>query len=77
MNVCQFHLQSLIHCEIASLWNQDRVCGNHHAIIRKYGLMCYRQSFLSNAKEIGFIKVNIEDVRLVSYCGGEVFLKKT
>ncbi|KAH1098916.1 hypothetical protein J1N35_015837 [Gossypium stocksii] len=34
-----------------------RVCGNPHAIIRKYGLMCCRQCFRSNAKEIGFIKV--------------------
>ncbi|KAF8406160.1 hypothetical protein HHK36_008240 [Tetracentron sinense] len=30
-----------------------RVCGNPHAIIRKYGLMCCRQCFRSNAKEIG------------------------
>ncbi|KAJ6878651.1 LOW QUALITY PROTEIN: hypothetical protein NC652_032247 [Populus alba x Populus x berolinensis] len=34
----------------------DRVCGNPHGIIRKYGLMCCRQCFRSNAKEIGFIK---------------------
>ncbi|KAI3831757.1 hypothetical protein MKX03_002529 [Papaver bracteatum] len=33
-----------------------RVCGNPHAIIRKYGLTCCRQCFRSNAKEIGFIK---------------------
>ncbi|KAF5731845.1 hypothetical protein HS088_TW18G00530 [Tripterygium wilfordii] len=33
-----------------------RVCGNPHGIIRKYGLMCCRQCFRSNAKEIGFIK---------------------
>ncbi|KAF3332522.1 hypothetical protein FCM35_KLT02099 [Carex littledalei] len=33
-----------------------RVCGNPHAIIRKYGLMCCRQCFRSNAKQIGFIK---------------------
>ncbi|KAI5659971.1 hypothetical protein M9H77_28764 [Catharanthus roseus] len=33
-----------------------RVCGNSHGIIRKYGLMCCRQCFRSNAKEIGFIK---------------------
>ncbi|XP_047978708.1 uncharacterized protein LOC125220598 [Salvia hispanica] len=30
--------------------------GNPHGIIRKYGLMCCRQCFRSNAKEIGFIK---------------------
>ncbi|BAU00845.1 hypothetical protein VIGAN_10248000 [Vigna angularis var. angularis] len=36
-----------------------RVCGNPHGLIRKYGLMCCRQCFRSNAKEIGFIKVNI------------------
>ncbi|KAI8554606.1 hypothetical protein RHMOL_Rhmol05G0110700 [Rhododendron molle] len=36
-----------------------RVCGNPHGIIRKYGLMCCRQCFRSNAKEIGFIKVNL------------------
>lgn len=35
----------------------SRVCGNPHAIIRKYGLMCCRQCFRSNAKQIGFIKV--------------------
>lgn len=35
----------------------SRVCGNPHAIIRKYGLMCCRQCFRSNAKEIGFVKV--------------------
>ena len=34
-----------------------RVCGNSHGLIRKYGLMCCRQCFRSNAKEIGFIKV--------------------
>ncbi|KAJ0754139.1 putative ribosomal protein S14 [Helianthus annuus] len=34
-----------------------RVCGNSHELIRKYGLMCCRQCFHSNAKEIGFIKV--------------------
>ncbi|XP_038708799.1 40S ribosomal protein S29-like [Tripterygium wilfordii] len=33
-----------------------RVCGNPHGIIRKYALMCCRQCFRSNAKEIGFIK---------------------
>ncbi|GJR02421.1 40S ribosomal protein S29 [Tanacetum coccineum] len=32
------------------------VCGNSHGLIRKYGLMCYRQCFHNNAKEIGFIK---------------------
>ncbi|KAL2537255.1 Uncharacterized protein Fot_18646 [Forsythia ovata] len=34
-----------------------RVCGNPHGIIRKYGIMCCRQCFRSNAKEIGFIKL--------------------
>ncbi|KAL0014678.1 hypothetical protein SO802_001747 [Lithocarpus litseifolius] len=34
-----------------------RVCGNPHGLIRKYGLMCCRQCFRSNAKEIGFIKL--------------------
>lgn len=37
----------------------SRVCGNPHGLIRKYGLMCCRQCFRSNAKEIGFIKVKI------------------
>lgn len=37
----------------------SRVCGNPHGLIRKYGLMCCRQCFRSNAKEIGFIKVDI------------------
>ena len=36
----------------------SRVCGNPHGLIRKYGLMCCRQCFRSNAKEIGFIKVS-------------------
>ncbi|KAK9271425.1 hypothetical protein L1049_027016 [Liquidambar formosana] len=36
-----------------------RVCGNPHGLIRKYGLMCCRQCFRSNAKEIGFIKLGI------------------
>ncbi|KAK9056567.1 hypothetical protein SSX86_023929 [Deinandra increscens subsp. villosa] len=43
-----------------------RVCGNSHGLIRKYGLMCCRQCFHSNAKEIGFIKS--EDILAV---GGE------
>ncbi|RZC68663.1 hypothetical protein C5167_031905 [Papaver somniferum] len=38
--------------------SKHRVCGNPHAIIRKYGLMCRRQCFRSNANEIGFIKVS-------------------
>ncbi|KAL3621085.1 40S ribosomal protein S29 [Castilleja foliolosa] len=51
-----------------------RVCGNPHAIIRKYGLMCCRQCFRSNAKEIGFINtvdccllqtLKLEDEKLV------------
>ncbi|CAK9149472.1 unnamed protein product [Ilex paraguariensis] len=33
-----------------------RVCGNPHGLIRKYALMCCRQCFRSNVKEIGFIK---------------------
>ncbi|CAN6291710.1 unnamed protein product [Urochloa humidicola] len=33
-----------------------RVCANPHGLIRKYGLMCCRQCFRSNAKDIGFIK---------------------
>ncbi|GJM96774.1 hypothetical protein PR202_ga13639 [Eleusine coracana subsp. coracana] len=36
-----------------------RVCANPHGLIRKYGLMCCRQCFRSNAKDIGFIKVRI------------------
>ncbi|KAI5674240.1 hypothetical protein M9H77_14604 [Catharanthus roseus] len=42
----------------SNIWNShpNRVCGNSHGIIRKYGLMCCRQCFRSNAKEIGFIK---------------------
>lgn len=36
----------------------SRVCGNPHGLIRKYGLMCCRQCFCSNAKDIGFLKVN-------------------
>ncbi|URE09847.1 40s ribosomal protein [Musa troglodytarum] len=40
----------------------SQVCGNPHGLIRKYGLMCCRQCFHSNAKEIGFIKVNVYDL---------------
>lgn len=41
----------------SSLFNfRSRVCGNSHGLIRKYGLMCCRQCFRSNAKDIGFIK---------------------
>ncbi|KAG1348108.1 hypothetical protein COCNU_06G019370 [Cocos nucifera] len=36
---------------------EGRVCGNPHGLIRKYGLMCCRQCFRSNAKDIGFIKI--------------------
>ncbi|KAG6784461.1 hypothetical protein POTOM_010157 [Populus tomentosa] len=43
-----------------------RVCGNPHGIIRKYGLMCCRQCFRSNAKEIGFIKVRVQKHLLTS-----------
>ncbi|KAK4391886.1 40S ribosomal protein S29 [Sesamum angolense] len=43
-----------------------RVCGNPHGMIRKYGLMCCRQCFRSNAKEIGFIKLtNMNDPTLM------------
>ncbi|XP_034898333.1 small ribosomal subunit protein uS14z/uS14y/uS14x-like isoform X1 [Populus alba] len=42
-----------------------RVCGNPHGIIRKYGLMCCRQCFRSNAKEIGFIKVRRQKYFLI------------
>ncbi|KAK7855663.1 40s ribosomal protein s29 [Quercus suber] len=38
-----------------------RVCGNPHGLIRKYGLMCCRQCFRSNAKEIGFIKMQLRE----------------
>ncbi|KAK8962174.1 40S ribosomal protein S29 [Platanthera guangdongensis] len=41
--------------EVAA-WPEHRVCGNSHGMIRKYGLMCCRQCFRNNAKEIGFIK---------------------
>ena len=50
-------------------WNLlvgSRVCGNPHGIIRKYGLMCCRQCFRSNAKEIGFIKVRVQKHLLTS-----------
>jgi len=32
------------------------VCGNVHAIIRKYGLNICRQCFRQYAKDIGFVK---------------------
>lgn len=48
----------LVSCNVAS-----RVCGNPHGLIRKYGIMCCRQCFRSNAKEIGFIKVSFLSTR--------------
>ncbi|KAL4180054.1 hypothetical protein AMTRI_Chr13g123270 [Amborella trichopoda] len=42
--------------EIERYGPSGRVCGNPHGLIRKYGLMCCRQCFRSNAKEIGFVK---------------------
>ncbi|KAK7820019.1 40s ribosomal protein s29 [Quercus suber] len=33
---------------------KNRMCGNPHGLIRKCGLMCCRQCFCSNAKEISF-----------------------
>lgn len=56
---------------ILSLVFGCRVCGNPHGLIRKYGLMCCRQCFRSNAKEIGFIKVyilNVDDVKFWTSC---------
>ncbi|KAF8783963.1 hypothetical protein HU200_000054 [Digitaria exilis] len=41
-----------------------RVCANPHGLIRKYGLMCCRQCFRSNAKDIGFIKVCMHSLYL-------------
>ncbi|KAL0907581.1 hypothetical protein M5K25_021998 [Dendrobium thyrsiflorum] len=41
------------------------VCGNSHGLIRKYGLMCCRQYFRYNAKEIGFIKYRLACIFLV------------
>ena len=48
----------------------SRVCGNPHGLIRKYGLMCCRQCFRSNAKEIGFIKVKHLMLFLLIVCSG-------
>jgi len=33
-----------------------RVCGNHHGLIRKYGINICRQCFREYAKDIGFVK---------------------
>ena len=35
----------------------SRVCGNHHGMIRKYGLFMCRQCFRQYAKDIGFLKL--------------------
>ncbi|KAE8649878.1 hypothetical protein Csa_012522 [Cucumis sativus] len=53
-SVEKFYLQSRLSSRISQT---RRVCGNPHGLIRKYGLMCCRQCFRSNAKEIGFIKL--------------------
>lgn len=38
---------------------RSRVCGNQHAIIRKYGLNVCRQCFRERAQLIGFEKVRL------------------
>ncbi|KNC49430.1 uncharacterized protein AMSG_05436 [Thecamonas trahens ATCC 50062] len=54
-------------CIMTNLWRSHprnfgpgsrscRVCGNGHAIIRKYGLMICRQCFREKANDIGFHK---------------------
>nr|ACN26538.1 unknown [Zea mays] len=48
--IVALYLAELVHFD-------SRVCANPHGLIRKYGLMCCRQCFRSNAKDIGFIKV--------------------
>ena len=47
----------------AAVCDCSRVCANPHGLIRKYGLMCCRQCFRSNAKDIGFIKVRAKIFR--------------
>ena len=37
---------------------QCRTCGNHHGLIRKYGLNMCRQCFRQYAGDIGFVKVS-------------------
>nr|ACG43570.1 40S ribosomal protein S29 [Zea mays] len=37
-----------------------RVCANPHGLIRKYGLMCCRQCFRSNAKDIWLHQVPLK-----------------
>ncbi|KAL0925998.1 hypothetical protein M5K25_004378 [Dendrobium thyrsiflorum] len=49
-------LADLLRLAIPCIPTINRVCGNSHGLIRKYGLMCCRQCFRNNAKEIGFIK---------------------
>ena len=56
------HFRSSYCISVLLTWNPlvgSRVCGNPHGIIRKYGLLCCRRCFSSNAKEIGFIKVKM------------------
>ncbi|KAG8373483.1 hypothetical protein BUALT_Bualt11G0028900 [Buddleja alternifolia] len=43
------------------------VCGKSRGLIRKYALMCCRQCFRTNAKEIGFIKVASLIISLLIY----------
>lgn len=57
-NALLFHLHFNLFLTIAFFSFLSRVCGNSHGLIRKYGLMCCRQCFHSNAKAIGFIKVS-------------------
>jgi ribosomal protein S14 len=49
-------------CMLRSSWPgfvpRSKVCGNNHAVIRKYGLNICRQCFREKAADIGFVKVS-------------------
>eukprot|EP01002_Notosolenus_urceolatus_P015605 NODE_8336_length_522_cov_7.471459_g7278_i0.p4 GENE.NODE_8336_length_522_cov_7.471459_g7278_i0~~NODE_8336_length_522_cov_7.471459_g7278_i0.p4 ORF type:complete len:56 (+),score=13.52 NODE_8336_length_522_cov_7.471459_g7278_i0:299-466(+) len=44
------------HPNVAQGSRYCRLCGNHNALIRKYGLYVCRQCFRENARQIGFVK---------------------
>ncbi|RLU14790.1 hypothetical protein DMN91_012677 [Ooceraea biroi] len=44
-----------------------RACANRHGLIRKYGLNICRQCFREYAADIGFKKVNVDQLSLMNY----------
>eukprot|EP01013_Petalomonas_cantuscygni_P017206 TRINITY_DN3433_c0_g1_i1.p1 TRINITY_DN3433_c0_g1~~TRINITY_DN3433_c0_g1_i1.p1 ORF type:complete len:262 (+),score=20.80 TRINITY_DN3433_c0_g1_i1:56-841(+) len=61
--------QKRLHRKMGTGSRYCRLCGNHHALIRKYGLFVCRQCFRENADQIGFEKArNVINASFVSVC---------